>query len=176
MKLLIWLGFKLCFFPQFPFFRSPLPIPPLPHCPVPRSPFPVPRSSFLVLVTSLPECLQLQACRLYFLSMPGKGNCYLITVCQTPLLVNTVVFHQCGKNRPLQLVCFISPMKFSGEFDPQSFHMHVNKTKFERNSFLEHYHMTFMGKTNTSLRGLLSLYLNSVTLCDWLRNLALLSK
>ena len=155
MKLLIGLGFKLCFFPQFPFFRSPLPIAPLPHCPiapfpVPRSPFPFPRSSFLVLVTSLPECLQLQACRLYFLSKPGKGNCYLITVCQTPLLVNTVVFHQCGKNRPPQLVCFISPLKFSGEFDPQSFHMHVNKTKFERNSFLEHYHMTFMGKTNAS--------------------------
>ena len=49
LKLLIGLGFKLGFFSQFPFFRSVL------HAP--RSPLPVPRSSFLVLVTSLPECL-----------------------------------------------------------------------------------------------------------------------
>ena len=44
LKLLIGLGFKLGFFPNF-------------HFSVPRSPLPVPRSSFLVLVTSLPECL-----------------------------------------------------------------------------------------------------------------------
>ena len=149
MKLLIGLGFKLGFVPNFHF-----PVPPLQvlcsPLPAPRYPLPVPRCSFPVLVTSLPECLQLPACRLYFLSMPGKGNCYLITVCKTPLLVNTVVFHQRGENKLLQLVGFISPLKFSGKFDPQSFHMHVNKTKFERNSFLEHYHMTFMGKTSTS--------------------------
>ena len=52
------------FFPIsiFPFPAPHSPIAPLPHCPiapfpVPRSPFPFSRSSFLVLVTSLPECL-----------------------------------------------------------------------------------------------------------------------
>ena len=38
------------------------------------------------------------------------------------------------------------------EVDPLSFHkfcihMHVNKTKFERNRSLEYYHMTCIGKT-----------------------------
>ena len=47
LKLLIGLGFKLGFFSQFPFFRSPLPglCSPLP---APRSPLPAPRSLFLV--------------------------------------------------------------------------------------------------------------------------------
>ena len=51
LKLLIGLGFKLGFFPNFHFSvpRSPFS--------APCSPLPVPRSSFLVLVTSLPECL-----------------------------------------------------------------------------------------------------------------------
>ncbi|CAH3187451.1 unnamed protein product [Porites lobata] len=39
-----------------------------------------------------------------------------------------------------------------GELDPLSFHklyihMHVHKKKFERNSSLEYYHMTCIGKT-----------------------------
>ena len=37
--------------------------------------------------------------------------------------------------------------------------MHMNKTKFERNSSLEYYHMTCIGKTkHTSQRGLLIQY------------------
>ena len=51
---------QVMFFSPISIFPFPAPhslIAPLPHCPVPRSPFPVPRSSLLVLVTSLPECL-----------------------------------------------------------------------------------------------------------------------
>ena len=62
-------------------------------------------------------------------------------------------------NKPLNLVCFVFPIEVPGELDPLSFlklclDMHVNKTKFERNSSLEYYHMTCIGKTkHTSLRG-----------------------
>ena len=45
------------------------------------------------------------------------------------------------------------PIEVPGELDPLSFHklcvdMEVKKTKFERNSSLECYHMTCLGKTN----------------------------
>ena len=48
-------------------------------------------------------------------------------------------------------VCFVFPIEVPGEPDPLSFHklgvdMHVNKTKFERNSSLGYYHMTGIGK------------------------------
>ena len=131
--------FQVRFF--FPISIFPFPAPRSPF-PIPRSLVPVPRSSFPVLVTSLPECLQLQACRLHSLSMTRRGNCYLVTLCKTPMLINTAVFHECGKNRPLQLLCFISPVKVSGEFEPprppppfppppapQSFHMPVKQAK-----------------------------------------------
>ena len=57
-----------------------------------------------------------------------------------------------NRNRPLQLICFVFPIEVPGELDPLSLHkicidMHVNKTKFERNSSLEYYHMTCIGKT-----------------------------
>ena len=47
--------------------------------------------------------------------------------------------------------CF--PNRGPGELDPSSFHklcvdIQVNKTKFERNSSLECYHMTCLGKQN----------------------------
>ena len=52
------------------------------------------------------------------------------------------------------LYVFVFPIEVPGELDPLSFyklciHMHVNKTKFERNSSLEYYmyHMTCIGKT-----------------------------
>ena len=41
-------------------------------------------------------------------------------------------------NRPLYLVCFVSPIEVPGELDPLSLMptgMHVNKTKFERAKF-----------------------------------------
>ena len=55
-------------------------------------------------------------------------------------------------NRHLQLVCFVFLIEVPGELDPLSFHklcvhMHVNETKFERNSSLEYYHMTCIRKT-----------------------------
>ena len=65
-------------------------------------------------------------------------------------------------NRPLELVCFVFPIEVPEELDPLSFHelrvhMHVNKTKFERNSSLEYYHMTCIGKQNLQgKRGLFS--------------------
>ena len=45
------------------------------------------------------------------------------------------------------------PVEVPGELDPLSFHklcvdMQVKRTKFERNSSLECYHMTCLGKTN----------------------------
>ena len=55
--------------------------------------------------------------------------------------------------------CF--PIAVPGELETLSFHklrvdMNVNKTRFERNSFLEHYHLTCIGKTKyTSQRGVL---------------------
>ena len=55
-------------------------------------------------------------------------------------------------NTALKLVGFVFPIEVPGELDPLSFHklrvdMHVNKTKFERNSSLKYYHMTCIGKT-----------------------------
>ena len=55
-------------------------------------------------------------------------------------------------NRSLLLVCFVYAIKVTGGLDPLSFHklcvhMHVSKTKFERSSSLEFYHMTRIGKT-----------------------------
>ena len=49
-------------------------------------------------------------------------------------------------------VCFVFPTEVPGESDSLSFHklyvdMHVNKTKFERNSSLGYYHMNGIGKT-----------------------------
>ena len=54
-------------------------------------------------------------------------------------------------NTPLKLVCFVFPTEVPGELDPLSshklyVHMHVNKTKFERNSSLDYYHMACIGK------------------------------
>ena len=60
---------------------------------------------------------------------------------------------------PLSFVCFVFPVEVPGEIDRLSFHnlcvhMQVNKTKIERNSSQEYYHMTCIGKTkHTSLRG-----------------------
>ena len=56
-------------------------------------------------------------------------------------------------NRPLPLLCLVFAIEFPGELDPSSFHklcvdMHVKKTKFERNSSLECFDMTCLGKTN----------------------------
>ena len=58
LKLLIGLGFKLGIFSQFPFFRSPLPVP---HSPVPgpRSPFLLPRFGNLPPRVSLAPGLSL---------------------------------------------------------------------------------------------------------------------
>ena len=61
------------------------------------------------------------------------------------------IFIACGPNRPLKLVYFI-PIEVPGELNPLSFHnlcvdVYVNKTKFERNSSLEYYRMTCIGKT-----------------------------
>ena len=58
-------------------------------------------------------------------------------------------------NKPLQLVCFVFPIKVPGELNQLSFYklcvdMHVNKTKFERNSSLEYYHMICIGKTKNT--------------------------
>ena len=60
-------------------------------------------------------------------------------------------------NKPLQLVCFVFPKEVPGETEPLSFHklcvdMHVNKTKFERNSSLEYYHMTFIQWENKTCK------------------------
>ena len=54
--------------------------------------------------------------------------------------------------RWLACMFFFIPIKVPGELDPLSFrklcvNMHVSKTKFERNSSLEYYHMTCTGKT-----------------------------
>ena len=52
----------------------------------------------------------------------------------------------------LSLIFFVYPIEVPGEFDPLSYIstclMHVNKTKFERNSPLKYYHRTCNGKTN----------------------------
>ena len=58
LKLLIGLGFKLGFFSQFPFFRSPLPVPQYP-VPGPRSPFLLPRFGNLPPGVSLAPGLSL---------------------------------------------------------------------------------------------------------------------
>ena len=72
-------------------------------------------------------------------------------------------------NKPFKLVCFVFPVEVPGElnscflffvcfgffvclfvffFQKLCAHMQVNKTKFERNSSLEYYHMTqCIGKT-----------------------------
>ena len=54
--------------------------------------------------------------------------------------------------RCLACMFFFIPIKVPGELDPLSFyklcvHMHVSKTKFERKSSLEYFHMTCFGKT-----------------------------
>ena len=48
--------------------------------------------------------------------------------------------------------CFVFPIEVPEELGPLSFHklyahVHVNKTKLERNSSVEYYHMTCIGKT-----------------------------
>ena len=45
--------------------------------------------------------------------------------------------------------CFVFPIEVQGELDPLSFHnlCSLNKTKFERNSPLEYYHMIYIGTT-----------------------------
>ena len=74
-------------------------------------------------------------------------------------LVQSYFFRK-QKKRPLWLVFFVFPIEFPGEHGPFSFHklcadMHVNLTKFGKNSSLEYYDMTFIGKTkHSSLRGL----------------------
>ena len=52
----------------------------------------------------------------------------------------------------LSLVYFAYPIEVQGELDPLSFHklrvdICVNKLNFERNSSVEYYHMTCIGKT-----------------------------
>ena len=70
------------------------------------------------------------------------------------------------------MFCF--PNRGPRELYPLSFHelcvhMRLNKTKFERNSSLEYYHMTCIGKTkHTGLRGLLVILMH-VSLCQFLQ-------
>ena len=72
----------------------------------------------------------------------------------------------------IKLVMFCFPSRGPRELYPLSFHelcvhMRLNKTKFERNSSLEYYHMTCIGKTkHTGLRGLLVILMH-VSLCQF---------